>query len=344
MVGQRGRWFDGQVARQRDVTVTSTPRCLFVAEDDGEVHQIARDAVTWIGRDRDEVRLGHRTIDGWRLVLTAPFADDVVAELPRRGAVEVTPRRRATMAGWIGLCAVVTVAIGLVILAPQMVARHMPMTWERKLGTAFDVPIGATRCDDRQAQAALWTIVDRLDPQARRDGFTIELLDLDQANAAALPGGRIVVLNGLFAKVSEPDAVAGIVAHEIAHVRRRHVAANVVRQLGLGTIITLAGGGAVAGNANQVVSLKFTRDAEAEADADAIAMLARAGISPLPTARAFVRFAKREGRWPEWLESHPSSRGRAARFAAATKAGADDRPVLDESAARALFGACRDGA
>jgi len=341
-MGQRGLWFDGQVALERPVTVGGGPRHLMITDGAGGTHEVATTDLVRIGGDEGQVRLGHRLIDGWRLILTAPFDPAVIDGLPKRRGRPMSSARKATMSSLIGLCAAATAAVGLVIFAPEAIARNMPMAWERKLGAAFDLPIDAARCDDPSAQAALQAIIDRLDPAARRDGFTIELLDLNEANAAALPGGRMIVFNGLFAEIDDADALAGIVAHEIAHVRRRHVAAGMVRQLGLGTVVTLLGGGAIAGNANQLVSLHFTRDAEAEADADAIAMLARAGISPRPTAEAFAHFAAGQGEWPEWLDSHPASRNRAARFAAAAKEGARYRPALDRVQSSALLGACAE--
>jgi predicted Zn-dependent protease len=217
----------------------------------------------------------------------------------------------------------------------------MPMAWERKLGVAFDLPLEAVRCEDKQAQASLDMIVERLDPKARAEGFTIEMVKLDEANAAALPGGRMVVLSGLFEDIDNPDALAGIVAHEIAHVRRRHVAAAMVRELGLGTVLTLLGGGAVATNAGGLLSLKFSRSAESEADADAVAMLRQAGIDPRPTAAAFEEFRKKEGDWPEWLGDHPASAGRAKLFAASFDANQRYRPTLNPVRAKQLIGSCK---
>jgi predicted Zn-dependent protease len=248
---------------------------------------------------------------------------------------------RNKIAALSGISFLATAAVAMVVFAPEAVARHMPLAWERKLGAAFEMPIEATRCADPAAQVALDRIVDRLDPKARSDGFTVELADVDIANAAALPGGRMIVLNGLFEDVDNADAIAGIVAHEIAHVRRRHVAAGMVRQLGMGTIVTLLGGGAVASNAGGLLSLKFTRSAEAEADSDAIAMLAKAGIDPRPTAAAFEEFRKQEGDWPEWLGDHPASAGRAKSFAASYGAKRIYQPVLGDDEAKSLMSACR---
>ena len=334
---QRGLWYDGQVAIERPVRVRHDPRQLILVDEAGGEHRVAKSDLVRLGSGGGRVRLGHRSSEGWKLVLTEPVEPALLDGVPRRGASSVGRNKIAALAV---IAFFATAAVGTVIFAPEAVARHMPLPWERKLGAAFDLPIEATRCRDPAAQQSLNRMVDRLDPKARSDGFTIELIDFDEANAAALPGGRMVILDGLFDDIENPDAVAGIVAHEIAHVRRRHVAAAMVRELGLGTIITLMGGGAVASNAGGLLALKFSRTAESEADADAIAMLRRAGIDPRPTATAFEEFRKAEGEWPEWLGSHPASAGRADRFAASYATGRAYRPVLDAGEARALKSAC----
>jgi len=336
---QRGLWYDGQVAIERPVRVGQDPRHLILVNEDGVEHSVAKSELVRLGATGGRIKLGHRSNDGWRLILIEPIEPAILEDLPRGGSLgPVVGRKKIAVLA--GISFVATAAVGMVIFAPEAVAKHMPMTWERKLGAAFDLPIEATRCGDPATQAGLNRIVDRLDPSARSDGFTIELVDIDEANAAALPGGRMVILDGLFADVDNPDALAGIVAHEIAHVRRRHVAAAMVRELGLGTVITLMGGGTVASNAGGLLSLKFTRTAEAEADADAIAMLRRAGIDPRPTAAAFEEFRKAEGDWPEWLGSHPASAGRSRRFAGSYEKGRAYRPVLDAGQAKALTSAC----
>ena len=337
---QRGLWFDGQVAAERQVLVEPGPRGLTLTGEDGTAQEVALESLVRLGGDAARLRLGHREIDGWRLILVEPFDPTVTGGLPRRPGSLAPATSRRTMVLLIGLCLTVTVLVGLLILAPQAIASHMPMAWERKLGSAFGLPVGLVRCEDPGAQAALDHMVDRLDPTARKDGLTIELTDLDVANAAALPGGRMIILKGLFQEVDHSDAIAGIVAHEIAHVRRRHVAAAMVRELGLGTVVTLLGGGAVASNAGGLLSLKFSRSAETEADADAIAMLKRAGIDPRPTAAAFEEFRQMEGEWPEWLGDHPGSAGRAQRFTASYDSRQPYRPALSADETRALLAAC----
>jgi Zn-dependent protease with chaperone function len=338
---QLGLWYDGLSAEQRSVRVGQGPDGLLLTDDSGTKHAVAKADLVRLGSGDGRIKFGLRSSDGWRLTLVEPIDPAILDDLPRRLGSVAPAGSRKTIGLLAGVSVVATLFAGVVIFAPEALAKHMPMAWERKLGVAFDLPLEAVRCEDKQAQASLDMIVDRLDPKARTEGFTIEMIKLDEANAAALPGGRMVVLSGLFEDIDNPDALAGIVAHEIAHVRRRHVAAAMVRELGLGTVLTLLGGGAVATNAGGLLSLKFSRTAEGEADADAVAMLHQAGIDPRPTATAFEEFRKQEGDWPEWLGDHPASAGRAKLFAASFDANQRYRPALDPARAKQLIASCK---
>jgi predicted Zn-dependent protease len=338
---QLAEWFDGQRAASREVEVRLSDGFVELIDGNGEPPKAALAELVRLPSERGELRLGHKSIDGWRLVFMPPI--DPVAEraLPKRGAIDPVLRRKPVMLA-VAAMTVATLAMIALIAAPDALARHMPMSWERKLGSLYDLPVGAFECEDPKAQVILDRLVDRLDPAARKDGFQIQLLDVDEANAAALPGQRMIVFRGLLDEVEDPDALAGIIAHEIAHVRNRHVAAGMVRDLGIGTVVTLAGGGALAAGGGDLMSLRFTREAESEADRDAIAMLQRAAIDPAKTGLAFDRFSKDDADFPEWASSHPASAGRAAKFRAGHNPAAKYRPGLDQSETKRLADACSD--
>ena len=76
-------------------------------------------------------------------------------------------------------------------------------------------------------------------------------------NAAALPGGYIVVFKPAITETN-PDALAGVLAHEVAHVRRRHVTEALIRELGIGALVRMFAGN-IGANAEQIVSLSYTR-------------------------------------------------------------------------------------
>ncbi|MEO8141046.1 MAG: M48 family metallopeptidase [Sphingomicrobium sp.] len=338
---QTGRWFDGTVATATDVTVAATSDGLAIAAADGRTVTMATDELVRLSTASGRVRIGHRSIEGWRLDLDQPVDPELADRLPRRGFSGATNAGKKAMAAAITVTAVATLALGTLIAAPEVLARHMPMSWEKKIGQIYQLPVGTVSCKDPAGSAALNNLIDRLDPEARKDGLTIQLLDVNDANAAALPGQRMIVFNGLFEEVGNADALAGIVAHEIAHVRRRHVATAMVRELGLSTVLTLFGGGALASGGGSLLSLNFTRGAETEADGDAIAMLRRAGIDPRKTKVAFDRFRARELDLPAWASSHPASAERGARFAASFDPGIVYRPALDAAATKSLFAACQ---
>ena len=339
-MAEPGRWFDGRSAREQQVWAERDGQRLTLSDQSGERDQVALADLVRLSRHGDEIRLGHRSVEGWRLMLPVGTAATLLDGMPRRGQLD-TMTSRAMQRALIGLTALVSAALAVLLLAPDVVARHLPLSVERRIGAGYDLPISIARCDDPAARRALEAIIDRLDPAARRDGFTVELVKLDEVNAAALPGGRMVVLSGLFKDVNEPDALAGILAHEIAHVRRRHVARAMVRQLGMSAIVTLLGGGSVAGTANGLLDMRFTRLAEAEADADAVATLRRVGIDPRPTARALAGLGKLDGTIPQWLRDHPASAGRAKAFAVSYDPAAAYRPVSGAQEQAALAHPCQ---
>jgi predicted Zn-dependent protease len=168
------------------------------------------------------------------------------------------------------------------------------------------------------------------------------LIDVSIFNAAALPGGQIVIFDGALKETKDPDAMAGILAHEIAHVRRRHVTQALIRELGIGALIRLFAGD-VGANAEQLVSLSYTRSNEYEADGDAIDALRRSQIDPRPTAELFKLLDKEDGPElgaSEFLNSHPASGDRARRFAAAYRKGTAYSPTLSAADYKAMRTAC----
>ena len=116
-----------------------------------------------------------------------------------------------------------------------------------------------------------------------------------------------------------------------------------IREFGIGALIRLFAGG-VGANAEQIVSLSYTRDNEAQADSDAIRMLRRAGISPKPTADLFAKLSKQQREIPgysaEFLQSHPLSDKRAQKFAAAVDPRAQYQSALSRDDEDALFDIC----
>jgi len=125
--------------------------------------------------------------------------------------------------------------------------------------------------------------------------FTIKVLDTDEVNAFALPGGFFYVNSGLILAADDEAELAGVMAHEIAHVAARHATKNMTRaQLwNIASVPLIFIGGPVAYIISEVASiavpmtyLKFSRDAEREADLLGLEYDYAAGYDP----HAFVEF------------------------------------------------------
>ncbi len=149
--------------------------------------------------------------------------------------------------------------------------------------------------------------------------FTIKVIDSDEVNAFALPGGFFFVNKGLILAADNEAELAGVMAHEIAHVAARHAMENQGKgkllQYGIlgGLIMTGGIAGTVlqntAGLGQMLAFFKFTRGAEEEADRLGVQYLYAAGYDPTAMATMFEKLASQNKKKPGTLSklfmSHP---------------------------------------
>ncbi|NNF16924.1 MAG: M48 family metallopeptidase [Gammaproteobacteria bacterium] len=165
--------------------------------------------------------------------------------------------------------------------------------------------------------------------------FTFFVVDDPQINAFALPGGFIGVHTGLINATSNENELAGVLAHEIAHVSQKHIA-RMIESSGQTSILTTAaivaavliggltgaGGDAmgaavsVAQGAAMQQQINFTRENEYEADRIGITYLADAGFDPQGMPTFFKTLARKTGtsgiQIPEFFRTHPMTSNRIA--------------------------------
>ena len=157
--------------------------------------------------------------------------------------------------------------------------RNISEALEEKIGLSDD-PLLEARVDRIGQQ--LVALSDRKDIPYR-----FRVLDEDDVNAVALPGGFIYVYRGLLEKVESDDQLAGVLAHEIGHVAAKHVVKRLQGSLGY-TVLRLL---MVASRADTRVSrgadlaygqllLAYSREDELEADRLAVKYLKAAGYDP----------------------------------------------------------------
>jgi hypothetical protein len=151
--------------------------------------------------------------------------------------------------------------------------------------------------------------------------FTIKVIDSDEVNGFALPGGFFYVNKGLILAADNESELAGVMAHEIAHVAARHAMENQGKgsALNYGMLAGIIFGGGIISSVLQNVGgiggalamLKFSRGAEEEADKLGVQYLYASGYDPTSMSTMFEKLAsknkKKPGSLAKLFSSHPQS-------------------------------------
>jgi predicted Zn-dependent protease len=176
--------------------------------------------------------------------------------------------------------------------------------------------------------------------------FTIKVIDSDEVNAFALPGGFFYVNKGLILVADNEAEVAGVMAHEIAHVTARHYVENQTKQsllqyLAMGTSIFLGGiPGMIYQNTAGLgllgIFMKFSRGAEEEADKLGVQYMYAAGYDPGAMGTMFEKLESKNKKKPGLIAkafaSHPAPpERRAAALALAARFPEHDEYVISTS-------------
>ncbi len=163
-------------------------------------------------------------------------------------------------------------------------------------------------------------IVEAAQPMTYR--FRFHVVKSPTLNAFAVPGGHIYLYSGLLLKASHPGEIAGVMAHELAHVKHRHTA----QMIGKGTLVNLATLAAIiisrgepavtagAAGAGLAMQLSFTREFEQEADRYGLFYMYQAGYDPRGLLDFFDMMMREQrfsiSRIPPYLLTHPLSTDR----------------------------------
>jgi beta-barrel assembly-enhancing protease len=288
---------------------------------------------------------GRADIRGWRLGFDQAPPAALAALLPAAGRYGGVIDRFGLWRTSAILAALSVAVVAFVLSLPGWIGPYIPFSVERSIGQAMVGDLGGRFCKGPGGEAALNRLVGRVDPGGVP--VTVRVVNVPMVNAVTLPGGTILVFDGLLREAKSPDEVAGVLGHELGHVRNRDSMQSLLRQLGLSVIL---GGfsGEVGNNMNALLSASYSRQAETKADDYSMNALKRARVSPRDTAGFFVRLAKGDASLGAasgalaYVASHPASKDRAAAFNASATAGVAYTPVIDQAEWRALQHICRD--
>lgn len=345
----RGLWFDGRSSAAREVQVqlqqgARGPSLALQAAGD-ETLVLRHEQVSWPER-WSAGRMPRKLV-----VDLGPHGslqvDDPAAwqeALVEAGHVGSLAQRMQTR--WATFATVLLVAAALVFAfyrwgtpwAATQLTRQVPLSWETRLSDGFlrDLDAGWLKPSklppERQAalRARFDTLARSLPPELRRyRGYEPRLVLHFRrgmgANAFALPGGTIVMTDGIVELADKnalgDEALVGVLAHEIGHVVHRHTTRMVVEQGVLNVGLGLALGDVswlLSTGSSMLTGLAYRRGHESEADCFAVALMARTGGRTEPMAELLLRMegggAKKgsgDQGWLEFLSSHPATPQRA---------------------------------
>lgn len=281
----------------------------------------------------------------FRLILPGDLPPGLARHLPREGKYGAWIDRLG-LGRAVAIFAVASAAaVALFLTAPDWLGPRIPASWERNLGEAMIGDFGGRLCHTPAGDAALQKLLDRMDPESEQ--VRAGIANIEMVNAVALPGGQVLLFDGLVQQAQSPAELAGVLGHEIGHVRERHVMTALLRQFGLSILLAGANSG-MTDTIFGVAAMGYSREAEREADAYARARMEQGNVSPLGAASFFERLAELHGEAENqpalvgWIASHPAPGERAEAYRAAAKKGADYLPVLTDEEFAALKSMCRD--
>jgi len=237
------------------------------------------------------------------------------------GAQPVSAGRIALWSAAAAGAIVATIWFGVPLLADR-IAEVMPLPWEKPLGDAVDrqtrVFFDGAQCTAPDGVAALNRLVGQLQVAARLP-VKPDPVVLASAipNAFALPGGRVYILSGLLKDATEPDELAGVLAHEFGHVSHRDGLRRLIRDGGTGYLVGLlfgdvGGAGAALFAVRSLLNAAYARDDETRADAFAIVAMHRLGRPTAPLGRLLTRIAGAGDQAYSVLSDHPLTSDRAS--------------------------------
>lgn len=185
-----------------------------------------------------------------------------------------------------------------------------------------EIPATENPRETRYVQCVANYVIAALEPEDRnRSAWEVTVFDNEQANAFALPGGKIGVYNGLLAIATDQHQLAAVMAHEVGHVMANHsnerASQSTLRNVGLATAQVLG----VSNSTLEVIDLgtqlglflPFNRTQESEADVIGVMLMARAGFDPQQSITLWQNMSAGGGpRPPELLSTHPSPASRMA--------------------------------
>jgi Zn-dependent protease with chaperone function len=359
-----GIFYDGITTARHNVTVVADPAALRIRAADGDtVAEWRYDEIETLSSPEGVLRIGRvRNPVLARLEVRDPALaaaiDDLSIPVDRSGRSERRLRRKIVFWSLAATMSLVLVAVFGVPAIATHLAPLMPYRIERLLGNAVDAQVRsmldegkpgvAFECgqtdNEKAGRAAFNHLMGKLvTASALPIPLSPAVVRKADANAIALPGGRIYVFEGLIDRSERPDELAGVLAHEIGHVARRDGTRSVLQAAGLSFLFGMllgdfVGGGAVVIVAKTILQSSYSRAVETAADAYSVDLMIKVTADPHALAVILKRIAGDANGWSKLLLDHPETKQRVAAIEQAPRG--TPQPLLDSTQWAALKRIC----
>jgi Zn-dependent protease with chaperone function len=202
--------------------------------------------------------------------------------------------------------------------ASAIAAEKVPPSVEERLGETYATTLldAFPECDSAEAGEAVQEMLKRLKAAAPPNPYTfrVYLIENEMVNAMAAPGGHIIVFTGLLEATKSPEELAGVLAHEMQHVLKKHVTKGIFQEMSTGMLMSIVlGDFRGASRAVQTIgNLRYSRISEDEADRLGAELLIKADIDTKGMADFFDRLSREKNFIPvKYLSTHPAPDERA---------------------------------
>jgi Zn-dependent protease with chaperone function len=280
----------------------------------------------------ERVLFAHANFPGWTVYSLDPsilnhrsFQQQWLKAQVNRLKAEQPEATKHAQRVYVALGAIALILIGLWAVTNAIVSvivNMLPSEWEAKVGKeAFaEIRQFVPLTDEAALTNRVFLVAQRLNKGLPSDApkFRFHVSPMPIVNAIALPGGDVIVLEGLLADAT-PDELAAVLAHEMAHVIKKHAMRQIAQQAGPEFVAKYIFGGdgalsALMAGASTLGELQYSRGNERQADAVAFEILVKANIDPRSLASFFKKIRKIEKKMGEdnddLFSTHPPTADR----------------------------------
>jgi Zn-dependent protease with chaperone function len=330
-----GIYLDGRSAQRQRVRVQATPQGLWMINGDGEricwPWEEIRQSRNFYGDHQIRLERGKNPPE-MLLVPGASFLQRAGEMAPERVRSFRRPKSRRNWAvvGLLSALGVIGAVVplyfwGIPALASQ-IAAHVPVSWERKMGEEVLKHLAPPekQCSDPVRAGRIQEVLSTLTTSLPASPYTFRVIVVNHSmvNAFALPGGTIVLCQGLLEKTGTAEELAGVLAHEVQHILHRHATRAILQQASTHLLLAaLTGDAGSMGfgleGAQAIGMLRYSRQYEEEADREGMKLLIRSGIHPQGMVSFFETMQKESEpslQLPTYFSTHPNLEDRVQRL------------------------------